>query len=648
MKTVINLFLFLSGIFFVNMTLASANNQASALSKNLIFPDKVQKDVTQLIQKSTMNKSTVNFEWTISDKKNTSKLECSSNNSYTFKVQSVSSEATSTLYYHLRQLGFLFPHPRIEQIPSLEKIKKLCQKTFEWAPRLKQRGFHLHTMHSSEWVAGYFLGHDQIAEDTNRWFVRNQQNLFEVQMLQLNEEEEQNLIRNLKSAKEWGLQVGLAGSFAMIQQRSHSMIPFFRVLTHWGEEEALVRHLKKFIEKFPIDFVGFELGSSEFTATKPERTISWMNAAAAFLKKENKGMYVKVHASNNQHDKNYGNFNFLPQFADKYVGILPHSVFFYGLVDTIAPMYHRKDYKDMQEFYLKEAPVRPSMYYPETSYWIFMDVDAPLLLTDYLKIRTADVDWMQDHNLTGHLNFSTGQELGYWLMDYQVTLLADPASRNNPLFALQLLGENTKAWQKIMDWQNKYFKQKQMIQTLFFSNLLDEAPFAQAVHEHILTRDFKNKKFEIQKEVLLMEEALKEEPSLDQIKNQELKFLLEVTHLRILHSLSLRKAALLLPEQKVEFDQLLNEAAKYRIAAFEKMDLVFKEFNRYPEVPLSGPWKNPTSYDYGYIMTARNLELWERQESILKEDRKSPFYKNLVNPLRILLPRKIFELFDWF
>lgn len=621
----------------------------TALSQTI--PQSVQNDVAQLIQRSwslkDSSKTEVTIRWSESQSVNSSRLECLSPRHFRFIVKSSAAEASSTLYYHLRHLGFLFPHPRIEKIPDLSQIKKLCGHAFLWKPRLSQRGFHLHTMHPSEWVAGYFMGQDQIAEDSHRWFVRNQQNILEIQMLQLTETEEGHLRRALFNAKSWGLKIGLAGSFAMIQQRSHNLIPLWRALFHWNENEALAENIKNFIQRFPVDFVGFELGSSEFTPTKPERTIAWMNTAALVLKNNNKGMYVKVHASSNQHDEKFGNFNFLPQYTDPHVGILPHTVFFYGLVDPIAPMYGRKDFVDMQKFYLQEAPKRPSLYYPETSYWVFMDIDAPLFLTDYLKIRTEDVDWMQDHSLDGQLNFSTGQELGYWLMDFQVALLADPASRNDPLFALKLLGEDPAVWTKIISWQNKFFKQKQMIQTLFFSNLIDESPFGHSIHEHILTRHFKDKQNEIQKEIALLEESLLSEPDLSEIKNLELKLMLEVTHLRLRHSLAIRKASLLSLHQSIEFDVLLNQAAKYRVTAFNKMTQVFKKFSRYPEVPLSEVWENPTSYRFGYLMTARSLELWERQESMIRENRISPFYKNRINPLRVILPRVFFEFFNW-
>lgn len=615
------------------------------LNATEILPS-VQADVASLLR-STDSSLQINFSSQINSKNNSVRLQCQGKN-LTFQVQATDYELTSTLYYGLRQLGFLFPHPRITIKPEISRLRKNCGKTWVWKPRLTERGFHLHTMHPSEWVAGYFMGYHSIAQDTNLWLVRNQQTHLQVQTLQLSETEKEHLENTLKHARSLGLKIGLSVSFGMIQQRSNNLIPYWSVLTGVNDIKYLQANLQKFIDRFTLDFISFELGSSEFTPTQPERTIAWMNAAAEVTRKSKKGLYMKVHASNNQHHKKYGNFNFLPQYAVPDVGVMPHTVYFYGLIDTLAPMYHRQDYADMREFYLSEVKKRPSIYYPETSYFIFMDMDAPLLLTDYLKIRTDDVDWMQEHGLTSQINFSTGQEVGYWLFDYQVALTADSDSRKNPFMALQLIGEDTDVWKKIINWQHTHIKNKQLIQALFFSNLLDELPFVKPIHDHILLRDWQKNRPALSEQVAGLELALKEAPSFNEVRNEELRLMLEVTELRMRHSLDLRRAALLdSSSDKNLRDSFLNSATQHRLTAFKKMNLLFDKYSRYPEIDLTADyWQNPTSYAFPYLVTARSMELWEREERFLKENRQSPFFMNRVNPLRIILPRKVFEALD--
>ena len=154
-----------------------------------------------------------------------------------------------------------------------------------------------------------------------------------------------------------------------------------------------------------------------------------MNEASKVLTDFGKKLYIKVHVSSNQNHKEYGNFNFLPSYANKDVGVLPHTVFFYGLEDDIAPMYGQKNFKNIKSFMAEEhKKKRDIIYYPETSYFIGMDIDIPLLLTDYLVARHEDLQSLQGLGVSKQVNFTTGMELGYWLFDWSLALMANSKS----------------------------------------------------------------------------------------------------------------------------------------------------------------------------------------------------------------------------
>lgn len=574
----------------------------------------------------------------------TAQLQClTGKNRFRLNVKSDDLEGVSTAYYFMRKVGFLFPHPRIEIIPQKSQVLRHCNKSWEWKPRLAQRGFHLHTMHPSEWVDAFFMGNTKAGKDLIWWLVRNQQNLLQIQLIQRTDEE---LVRHLAPLTAYagtlGLKVGISGSFAMIQQRSFNLIPFWRAFLDMGSREALDKRIRDLATKIHFDFMGIEMGSSEFTATDSDDTVGWMNQAAATLKDLNKKLFIKVHVSTNQQIKDFGNFNFLPKKAATGVGILPHTVFFYGLNDEYAPMYGRKDYADMREFYYSESFKRESLYYPETSYWVFMDVDVPLFLTDYLEARTADVDWMETQGLNGHLNFSTGQELGYWLIDWQTALLADPESRRNPYFALELIGESRKVWEPILLWQTEHIKKNQLAQAMSASNLLDELPFSEAVHDRILIRDFYKKRDEVRAELEKLNAAIEKAPSLDGILNEELKKMMQVTVLRMKHARALREAASFERGSK-DFDAKIKEAEMIRLQAYQLVSDVIKNNSRYPEIPIFDRWANATSYNYGYLWSAATLHFWQREEQMLITGSRNPFFMNIVNPLKIILPRVIYE-----
>lgn len=626
-----------AGLFFLAISIPPAVSHA--------FSALAEEDVRQLLQSVVGSATEIHFERKLAEQ-NRAQLNCGLPKKIVITVASAAEESDSTVYYLLRKTGFLFPHPRVTVAPKKEKLISFCGKTVEWKPRLKNRGFHLHNQHPNEWVAGYFMGKKAVAADMNRWLARNMQNLIQIQMIQLNAKEEGFLREALQNSREWNLKIILSVSFTYIQQRSYRLIDLSSALLRWKTSESLLANLEILLGKFPADAVTFEVGSSEFTSTSPEKTIEWMNVAGKFLQERGLTMYTKIHVSNNQHDKKWGNFNFLTQYANPVVGIQPHTVFLYGLNDDYAPFYHRKDYRDMKEFYLREAKTRPALYYPETSYFIHMDVDAPLLWTSYLVARTDDVDWMEKNNLDGVINFSTSQEFGYWLFDYQAALLADPESRQNPYYALQLLGEDIAVWKRIIDWQEFHLKKQQVLQTMIFSNIMDELPFSPPVHEQVVLTKIDSNRAEAARQLSLLKEALEKRPDVSGVKNPELRTLLEVLLLRAEHAYNVRSAALN-REKPQELSDYLAKAKTIREAALEKVRFVAANFNRYPEVPeLYEPvWENPTSYGYGCLYTAKSLWLWEREEKIVELKKKNPLFMSMVNPLRILLPRSFFELF---
>jgi hypothetical protein len=608
---------------------------------NASFDPPVIKDVEVLVRKVDQA-AAVEINWVADAASNSSRLRCE-NDKIIFSVSSVSDEASSTLYYHLRKIGFHFPHPRIEVLPTVGQLKKFCGSQVVWQPRLKNRGFHLHNQHPSEFLVGFMMGDSEIALDYIRWMARNQQNILQIQLIQLKLRESAHLRNQLDLARQWGIQVGLGVSFASLQQRSHKLIANMASLSFNGSLKSLDKNLQKLLNYYTLNFISFELGTSEFTNTNPKHTIAWLNFAAEKLTPKNIKMYVKIHASNNQIDPVYGNYNFLPQYANENVGIQPHTVYFYGLNDKYTPFYHRKDFVDMREFYLKEAKRRPALYFPETSYFIHMDVDAPLFLTDYLVARTDDVDWMQDNQLDGMVNFTTGQELGYWLFDYQVALLADPASRKNPYYALELLGEDIPTWKAILDWQTKYFKDQQLIQMIFFSNMMDE--FAKPVHEHILLKKIPKMRTETIAQLDQMEVAIALAPSFEKVRHPELKAMLKITLLRMKHAYQIRTAALNFEEWPIESQNDLQLATELRGLAQNEVNFLFDNYLRYPEVPglTENPWRNPSPYGFGYLATVKNLQLWEREELMIAKQKFSPLFKNVVDPLRIILGRKMYE-----
>lgn len=551
-------------------------------------------------------------------------------------VEASDAEWASAFYYGLQRLGYLFPHPRVQVSPAINQVRQACGKTFQWEPRFSFRGFQLHTAHPNEWVHGFLMGKHEIAESTVRWHARNGQNVIKLVVLR---DSIQDLRRNLANplflAQDLGLRVGLGVSFVGIQQRSYRLIQGIFDNERW-QVSQMRKSIREIQENLPFDFLGMEMGTSEFTASDYDKTLRWIEEARTELRRSGKWLFIKIHVSSNQYDEKYGNYNFLARFSHPEVGVLPHTVMFYGLLDDYAPVYGRKDLRDMREFLLQENEKRPVWYYPETSYWIAMDIDIPLFLTDYLTTRSRDMDFIEQHGVQGHLTFTSGHELGYWLMDWTVALLANGAHRGDPLAGLKLLGEDAELWRGILDYQTRYLKEGRLLELISSSNLLDELPFfSHLVHDRIILRKLRGQTEVIQGQLERLHRGITAFPDISRVGNRELQLMLYVTQMRLHHAYYIRLGLYYdrHPELK---NAALDEAREARKLALGAMKEVIGTHDRYPEAMNFSRHKNPTSYSFGYGWTAAKLHFWEREERMVRERKYSPFFMNIYNFMKIL------------
>jgi hypothetical protein len=560
-------------------------------------------------------------------------IRCGTPGVLAVEVTATDAEWAPTFYHALRKLGFLFPHPRMQLSPNGD-LSSYCGRSFTWLPRVAFRGFHLHTEHPNEWVHGFLEGDRAIAEALVRWLARNGQNALEVVLLGTVgvDKLRASLAPAFQLAQNLGVTVGPSVSFALAQQKSYRLLDPLAATVGIGERASIDRRIDELSQAFPMDFLAADLGTTEFTSNGFSRTLGWIEMARAKLAEKDRKLFTKVHVSINQTSAKYGNYNFLPQYSDPGVGIFPHTVMFYGLEDSNTPVYGRKDFQDLIAFIRKEKTVRDTWFFPETSYWVGMDMDIPLFLTDYLVARSNDFDFVENEGLQGIITFTSGQELGYWLMDWTTALLADAENRGDPLVGLKLLGEDPVAWQRILDFQTRWFKDRQLIQELSSSNLMDEIPFLGRIHERKLLRELEADPALARQEMDTLAGALMERPSLDAVVNPELKALLEVTWLRVEHAYWLRKAL----SEKHGRRETVQNATQARLLAQAILDEVTDNYSRYPEARVFSRHPSPTSYSFGYLWPAATLHWWEREERMVADRNYNPFFMNIYNPVQLL------------
>ena len=646
-------------IFISNLILILLSSHAQAVftqvTRHSGDDSALQQDLRQILAASTLASDSVNFKWMNSQsQENSVQVRCTTDTAKRLMVQleisAKNEERVSTFYYGLQKLGFLFPHPRWQISPMENGMRKACGKKYQWQPRFPFRGFHLHTLHPSEWVHGFLMNKPEIAEQTIRWHARNGQNIIQLVLLEQNWDDIAKQLKPLvKLSNDLGVSFGIDISVEMFQQKFARLVSpeskwrlFYLLLFKRQEtkDRDIENSLKILMEKIPFDFMTLEIGTSEFTPSNYKMTIDRMNKADNILRAGGKSVFIKIHSSINQMHPELGNFNFLPSYTQPTVGVLPHTLMFYGLVDEKAPAYGRKDFKDMLDFTLKEAKIRPVWYYPETSYFIAMDIDVPLFLTDFLLTRSEDIRALENAGVEGHLNFTTGQELGYWLFDWNLALLANGEFKNEDAPAVRLLGENVDTWKQIIDYQHKYFKKLHLIEELTSSNLLDELPFLnERTIDRRLLQEIKAQPVILKERINLLHEAVTEAPNMDSVKNPELKIMLQITQLRLQHTFFLRQALLAESEHgrdSILFTNNLDQAKRVRLAALDMMTSFIKQYERYPEAQIFSRHKNLTSYPFGYGWTAAKLHFWEREEEMIRQDNYRPWFMQIINPLNIV------------
>jgi hypothetical protein len=589
----------------------------------------LQIDLTKILQKASLRRGSIKLQVEDSLKENSVQIQCVHGN-FELHVRAIPGERAATFYKGLRQLGFLFPHPRVQISPTLEQMRRACGQTYLWKPTLRMRGLHLHTLHPSEWVHGFFLDSPRVAEEMVRWLARNGQNVLDLSLLRIPLPIlKEKVSPHFKLAQSFEIHTGVSIGTATQQQKTYKLLNLFEALTGFGADRKIEAGLNALFAAIPLSFIVIEAGTSEFTPTSYEKTLAWLNLSGKIAKENEIVLFTKIHVSSNQTHEKWGNFNFLPQYSSANVGIWPHTVMFYGLLDQSAPMYGNKSFEHIKGFMEAQKSKRPTWYYPETGYWIGMDQDVPLFLTDYLRTRSEDMNWLSENHYEGQANFSTGHALGGWLWDWNLALMTDADYHFDPFTTLTLLGEDVEVWQRILDFQKTWFKDRNLIAYLSAANLQDELS-SHRIHERMTMKELSNNLIETRHEVEVLERGLKEWPGLAGVKNLELRTLLEITQLRHRHALELRRA--ILGDKKIHLDQ----AQSHRLEAMEKIEGLSKLETNYPELPLFEKHRNPTSYQFGYVYLASSTYFWKREETQIRTNSFFPFTENIIDVWEIL------------
>lgn len=337
--------------------------------------------------------------------------------------------AQYAVYDILQTLGVRFFHPEQEFVPFKISLPENFTKVEN--PSFKYRGFSLHTTHPVELINSFANCKEDImpAKRWIDWVIKNKSNMatsgarggwVSLDCYKKRSEEVYHYAAARGFLKSSGIGFGnyqQGGSFKDVDPK-----------TGLPTKEDVLKDLEARLgdktKKF--DLFGVHFGTSEYTTTDDIATVELFNVIARWMAENRPDIpvFINSHTSGGQMTPHYKvEYYDLPQFSPTTLGIQVHTMFFYDLTGP-APYYGNKDVRYKYDMMAREAQKgRALMYYPESAWWLSFDNSIPLYLPVTLKTRDNDMQLIKpliEKTLQGHKLFTTGQEWGYWQIDWCV------------------------------------------------------------------------------------------------------------------------------------------------------------------------------------------------------------------------------------
>lgn len=605
------------------------------------------------------------------------------------RLQTPSFQGISFGLYGLlqEQLWFQFYHPKHSTLPTLEYWPLTENFTWKSRPRFDKKGFHLHTMHPLELTeplldADFKNGQQEIRNYID-WLVRNQQNYFEFNLLEsIDRKKWIDYIKTVVDyAKSRGIIVGVDISLHMTQQKAFMLYENFpnAILS----KKKQIEKNMAFLAEAGFDVYNVEFSTTEFTTGNLKKKKELQHYLTELItKKYGAKLMGREHVV--QKDKMLGgkkqkeySTNEEERKLDAHRGLLIHTVMFYNIFETKAPVYNNSNLRHMLEKYKESVKERETWYYPESAYWITFDNSVPMTLLPYLQARLDDILFMDSLRCKGHITFSSGWEWGYWLVDWSIArwswaheFEAEEEQTVSPLQYLSMLAQND-AWveevAEALRLQQTYIKDKELIRYLAPAAFPDELPEKFRSMEfqprptyaygYLLNKALPYQLDTVRKQALTplhafadstdliaanLAETLKDFQTPEQLAiGEELMRGIHITGLRARHRAYTLEYLLDKSEarmRKLAFrdeKKLLEKAAKVREQAEHLVKAQERQY-RYPIEYVARPFHSHTAYDFGYLYTASDLHYWKREEEQLRADKFSPFFMNVMDVARIL------------
>eukprot|EP00818_Percolomonas_sp_WS_P000170 CAMPEP_0117447544 /NCGR_PEP_ID=MMETSP0759-20121206/6932_1 /TAXON_ID=63605 /ORGANISM="Percolomonas cosmopolitus, Strain WS" /LENGTH=773 /DNA_ID=CAMNT_0005239887 /DNA_START=24 /DNA_END=2341 /DNA_ORIENTATION=+ len=631
-------------------------------------------------------------------------------------------------FHLMRKFGVLHFHPlQVNYVPK-SNVGDLLPDEESLEASYARIGSHIHSMHPLEltdFVNG-FVDHsrevgtrEQFAaildsewNSLMEWMVASKTNMLEWILLRVSpdydksEERMQRLALIVERAHDYGIFVGVDVPIALQQQHSWALIQSFG---DKKKEFAQIEHNTNILAQANFDYITTELGFSEFTHGNATRMLDWLDELTRIGLTLGMITYTKAHISTGQTvpgwidpvtKKDGMNFNFLPYYARKELGVMPHTVQFYAFDDP-AHTYGNANFTHMMKYLEVELGRREVLYFPETAYWVNYDINAPLFLPLYVDRRLYDLRLLVEKEkatgkrMDGHIIFSSGWEFGYWLNDKLVNEMAFNRSvvnleRSHDEDLRDLLAtlfddfgdaseKLTQAFMKLILMQREYliygtvdhvrptktekragqaylegwdtWSDLMTLVTQYFGKNIATQPDGLRIIQvrHGLDRVLDGPRYKEDVAPLLKEMQISFSASAEEIAAIRSEVAAGVLDLFDDLSDSVQLLALRATQvyESFEYASAVHDRASKQDLEQRKQSLsgIMTQARKVMDQRVAqfhakniGAWaQNPTAYPFYYLYQAKTLYFWWRDIAQAVFDVKSPCYLNLINPVDVSL-----------
>lgn len=598
---------------------------------------------------------------------------------YILTLETNSDEGICAAIYGLMQeiLHFNFYHPRATQYPDLKHWPYKEDLSYRSNPRFNKMGFHLHTQHPIELTEALldenYPNGEKIIREYIDWLARNRQNYMEFCLLE-------SINRNswpayaakwVQYMKDRGVIPGLDLSLHMKQQYAFKL--YRNIPKSFKSKEKQIQERFNQLTQAGWEYWNVEFSETEFTSGNAEEKARMRRYVHDLMFKKG------IHLTGREHvvkpEKMIGNAQTAnvskEDTLDAHRGTMIHTVMFYTLNDTLAPVYGNENLLHMREMLHREMKHRETWYYPESAYWITFDASIPMFLTPYLNGRLEDILYCQSIGVEGHLTFTSGWEWSYWLIDWSIANWSWQSEINGeeirpyPEQYFDKITSSTTAknyFKNVVELQHQEIKINHLIQYLTAMTVTDEMPLGQNLPFHPKPADdYAQIRNKISLEIVdsLTAHAI---PALKNLAKQYDQYRSELTVedeknpilIEIIESLDMvakraehraatlsyllefRRASISKNKQEKKYAKhYLHEAQNIRVEALKIVRSREKNY-RYPLSELAYKKEDHTAYQFGYLFPVHDLHFWEREELQAKNNRWKFWYRNIWNIWRII------------